>query len=36
VEIDWAHTGFFSITRSDFVHDTREEVLAKLAEHFKL
>ena len=35
-EIDWAHTGFFSITRSDFVSDTREEVLAKLVAHFKL
>ena len=35
-EIDWAHTGFFSITRSDFVNDTREEVLAQLAKHFKL
>ena len=35
-EIDWAHTGFFSITRSDFVNDTKEEVLAMLAEHFKL
>jgi len=36
VEIDWAHTGFFSITRSDFVNDTREEVLSALAKHFKL
>ena len=36
LDIDWAHTGFFSITRSDFVNDTREEVLAKLAAHFKL
>ena len=36
VDIDWQHTGFFSITRSDFVNDTREEVLSALAEHFKL
>ena len=36
VDIDWQHTGFFSLTRSDFVNDTREEVLARLAEHFKL
>lgn len=35
-EIDWAHTGFFTITRSDFETDTREEVLAKLAAHFEL
>lgn len=35
-EPDWQHTGFFSITRSDFVNDTREEVFAKLKEHFKL
>ena len=36
MDIDWVHTGFFSVTRSDFVSDTREEVLAKLAAHFKL
>ena len=36
METDWAHTGFFSITRSDFVNDTREEVFAALKEHFKL
>lgn len=36
VETDWLHTGFFSVTRSDFVNDTREEVLAQLAAHFKL
>ena len=36
VDIDWAHTGFFSITRSDFVGDTREEVFSALKEHFKL
>ena len=35
-EIDWLHTGFFSVTRSDFVNDTREEVLAALAKHFGL
>ena len=36
LDVDLAHTGFFSVTRSDFVNDTREEVLAKLAAHFKL
>ncbi len=36
LETDWAHTGFFSITRSDFDTDTREEVFAKLKAHFKL
>ena len=36
VEIDWRHTGFYTYTRSDFEHDTREEVLAALAEHFHL
>jgi len=35
-EIDWAHTGFFSYTRTDFEHDTREEVLNALAKHFGL
>ena len=35
-ETDWAHTGFFTYTRSDFDRDTREEVLAALARHFKL
>ncbi len=35
-EIDWAGTGFFTYTRSDFVSDTREEVLKILAEHFGL
>lgn len=35
-EIDWQHTGFFSYTRSDFESDTKEEMLAALAEHFKL
>lgn len=35
-EIDWLHTGFFSVTRSDFETDTREEVLATLAKHFGL
>lgn len=35
-ETDWAHTGFFSLTRSDFENDTREEMLAALAKHFKL
>lgn len=36
VEEDWNGTGFFTYTRSDFVNDTREEVLAVLAKHFGL
>ena len=36
LETDWAHTGFFTYTRSDFESDTREEMLTALAEHFKL
>lgn len=36
MEIDWDHTGFFTYTRSDFEHDTREEVLKALAAHFGL
>lgn len=36
VETDWRHMGFFTYTRSDFDHDTREEVLAALAAHFNL
>ena len=36
METDWQHTGFFTLTRSDFEHDTREEVLAALAKHFHL
>ena len=35
-ETDWAHTGFFTLTRSDFETDTREETLAALAKHFGL
>lgn len=35
-EIDWAHTGFFTLTRTDFTNDTREQVLAQLAAHFGL
>ena len=35
-ETDWAHTGFFTYTRSDFDTDTREEMLAALAKHFGL
>ena len=35
-EIDWNHTGFFTYTRSDFVNDTREEMLDIIAKHFKL
>lgn len=35
-ETDWAHTGFFSYTRSDFETDTREEMLLVLAKHFGL
>lgn len=36
LEIDWAHTGFFAYTCSDFENDTREEVLSALAKHFGL
>ena len=36
IEIDWHHTGLFTYIRSDFENDTREEVLAALAKHFKL
>ena len=36
IDVDWAHTGFFTYTRSDFVNDTREEMLAALAAHFGL
>lgn len=36
LEIDWAHTGFFTYTRSDFENDTREETLSALAKHFGL
>lgn len=36
LETDWAHTGFFTYTRSDFETDTREEVCAILARHFGL
>ena len=36
LETDWAHTGFFTYTRSDFENDPREEVLLILAEHFGL
>lgn len=35
-EIDWSGTGFFTYTRSDFDHDTRDEMLAALAKHFQL
>ena len=35
-ETDWAHTGFFTCTRSDFDADTRESVLLALAAHFGL
>lgn len=35
-EIDWSHTGFYSLTRSDFENDTRKEVCEALAKHFKL
>lgn len=36
LETDWQHTGFFTYTRSDFDHDTREEMLTALAKHFRL
>ena len=35
-ETDWAHTGFFTYTRSEFDADTREEMLSALAKHFGL
>ena len=35
-ENDWTYTGFFTYTRSDFEHDTREEMLSALAKHFEL
>ncbi len=35
-ETDWAHTGFFTYTRTDFDTDTREEMLSVLAKHFGL
>jgi hypothetical protein len=35
-DIDWEHTGFFTYKRTDYETDTREEVLAILAEHFGL
>jgi len=36
MEPDWAHSGFFTYTRSDFENDTREEMLRVLAKHFGL
>lgn len=36
LETDWQHTGFFTYTRSDFEHETREEMLTALAKHFRL
>jgi cytidylate kinase len=36
IEYDWEHTGFFTIKRTDYDNDTREEVLAALATHFGL
>lgn len=36
IKPDWKHTGFFTITRSDFETDTRQQVLATLARHFGL
>lgn len=36
LEVDWAQTGFFTYTRSDFENDTREEMLSALAGHFGL
>lgn len=35
-EIDWGGTGFFTLTRSDFESNTREQTLAALAKHFEL
>jgi adenylate kinase family enzyme len=36
VDCDWEHTGFFTYKRKDYENDTREEVLAILANHFGL
>jgi dephospho-CoA kinase len=33
---NWENTGFFTYTRTDYEHDTREEVLSMLAKHFGL
>lgn len=33
---EFLHSGFFTLVREDDGRDTREETLAKLAEHFKL
>jgi len=35
-EPNWADTGFFTYTRTDYENDTREEVLLMLARHFGL
>lgn len=35
-ETDWNNTGFYTVTRSDFETDTREETLQKLIIHFGL
>ncbi|MBE6539507.1 MAG: hypothetical protein E7674_02065 [Ruminococcaceae bacterium] len=35
-ETDWNNTGFYTVTRSDFETDTREETLQKLINHFGL
>lgn len=35
-EFDWGGTGFFTYTRRDFEHDTRDEVSGILARHFGL
>ncbi len=35
-ETDFAHCGFFTLMRSDFENDTREQVIQTLAAHFSL
>lgn len=35
-ETDWNNTGFFTVVRTDFEKDTKEDVLQKLAHHFRL
>jgi len=36
MDYNWANTGFFTYTRTDYETDTREEVLSLLARHFGL
>lgn len=36
IKIDWANTGFFTYTRTDFDNDTREQMFDTLSKHFDL